>query len=184
MIQPNFATLLCFVQTDALVEDPGAALRPAVDCLLQPDHRRRPDEHQRHRLAAGERRVRQAAPEGLLDAVLLQLAIEIVRRRRGRRRGSGRTGSGRRRPGRGRAGRAGDRQLAPGQDRAVRSRPQRWGRIAQAAGMALAGEEHPRDRRRPIDVAELGEDTREAEIALRLESRRAQRPRLLLRPRL
>ena len=28
MIEPGFATMLCFVQTDAVVEDPDAALRP------------------------------------------------------------------------------------------------------------------------------------------------------------
>ena len=31
MIEPNMATMLCFVQTDAVVEDPDAALRAAVD---------------------------------------------------------------------------------------------------------------------------------------------------------
>ncbi|MBS1894281.1 MAG: bifunctional ornithine acetyltransferase/N-acetylglutamate synthase, partial [Actinobacteria bacterium] len=31
MIQPNMATMLCFVQTDAVVEDPAAALRRSVD---------------------------------------------------------------------------------------------------------------------------------------------------------
>ncbi len=30
MIQPGFATMLCFVQTDAVVDEPAAALRPAV----------------------------------------------------------------------------------------------------------------------------------------------------------
>ncbi|MBS1885500.1 MAG: bifunctional ornithine acetyltransferase/N-acetylglutamate synthase, partial [Actinobacteria bacterium] len=31
MIQPNMATMLCFVQTDAVVDDPNTALRRAVD---------------------------------------------------------------------------------------------------------------------------------------------------------
>ena len=31
MIQPGFATMLCFVQTDAQISDPDAALRQAVD---------------------------------------------------------------------------------------------------------------------------------------------------------
>ena len=31
MIEPGFATMLCFVQTDAIVADPAAALRAAVD---------------------------------------------------------------------------------------------------------------------------------------------------------
>ena len=30
MMLPGFATMLCFVQTDAVVEDPDAALRAAV----------------------------------------------------------------------------------------------------------------------------------------------------------
>ena len=30
MIEPKFATMLCFVQTDALIDDPDAALRAAV----------------------------------------------------------------------------------------------------------------------------------------------------------
>ena len=61
MIEPNMATMLCFVQTDAVVDDPDAALRARGRRLLQPDHRRRPDEHQRLRPAAGDRRRRQAA---------------------------------------------------------------------------------------------------------------------------
>ena len=63
-------------------------------------------------------------PEGLLEAVLLQLAIEIIARRRGRRPGRPRRRRGRRLRRGGRAGRAGDRQLAAGQDRALRARPQ------------------------------------------------------------
>ena len=31
MIEPGFATMLCFVQTDAVVEDAAAILREAVD---------------------------------------------------------------------------------------------------------------------------------------------------------
>ena len=65
MIEPGFATMLCFVQTDAVVEDPDAALRGAGRRLLRADHRRRPDEHQRHRAAAGDRRRRRAAARGV-----------------------------------------------------------------------------------------------------------------------
>ena len=53
-------------------------------------------------------------PAGLLDAVLLQLAIEIVRDGEGADAGRSDRGQRRRRPRGGRAGRAGDRQLAPG----------------------------------------------------------------------
>ena len=55
MIEPNMATMLCFVQTDAVVPDADARLRRRCRRLLQPDHRRRPDEHQRHGPAAGLR---------------------------------------------------------------------------------------------------------------------------------
>ena len=64
MIEPNMATMLCFVQTDAVVEDPDAAPARRRRRLLQPDHRRRADEHQRLRPAAGHRRQRQAAAGG------------------------------------------------------------------------------------------------------------------------
>ena len=43
-----------------------------------------------------------------------------------------------------------------------------WGRIAQAAGMALAGEELGELGAGEIDAAELGEDGPEAEISVRL----------------
>ena len=63
-------------------------------------------------------------PDGLLDAVLLQLALEIVADGEGATRvGQGRGERGPRSGG-GRAGRPRDRQLAAGQDRAVRPRPE------------------------------------------------------------
>ncbi len=43
-----------------------------------------------------------------------------------------------------------------------------WGRIAQAAGMALAGEELPELGPAEIDAAELGGGEREAELAIAL----------------
>ena len=50
MIQPNMATMLGFVTTDApLTADAcDAALRAAVDRTLQPGHRRRRHVDQRH----------------------------------------------------------------------------------------------------------------------------------------
>ena len=117
--------MLCFVQTDAVVADPEAALRARRRGLVRADHRRRPDEHQRHGPAAGDRRRRaRRCPTGLLDAVLLQLALEIVADGEGATR-VGRvevTERGERRGGR--AGRARDRQLAAGQDGALRPRPE------------------------------------------------------------
>jgi glutamate N-acetyltransferase/amino-acid N-acetyltransferase len=43
-----------------------------------------------------------------------------------------------------------------------------WGRIAQAAGMALAGEDLDEIGSDAIDAGELGQDLAEAEIAIRL----------------
>ena len=165
MIEPGFATMLCFVQTDAVVADPDAALRAAVAPLLRADHRRRPDEHQRHRAAAGDRRRPGAPlPEGLLDAVLLQLALEIVAD------GEGAT----------RVGRVEVDEAASSAEEAervaraiansplvktalLRPRPQlgpdRPGRRDGARRRGARGA-----RRRSIDAAELGERGAEAEI--------------------
>ena len=96
-------------------------------------------------------------PEGLLDAVLLQLALEIVA-----------DGEGATRVGRIEAREAADAGEAERVARAIANSPlvktalygrdPNWGRIAQAAGMALAGEQlrgaRPgRDRRRGARAA-------------------------------
>jgi glutamate N-acetyltransferase/amino-acid N-acetyltransferase len=167
MMQPGFATLLCFVQTDGVIAAPDADLRRAVGrsferisvdgqmstndtVLLQ---------------ATGEAGV--ALPEGLLDAVLLQLALEIVAD------GEGAT----------RVGRVAVREAAEDgeADRVARAiansplvqtalygRDPNWGRIAQAAGMALAGEDLDELGPDAIDAEGLGGDDDEAEIAIRL----------------
>jgi len=168
MMQPDFATMLCFVQTDAVVEDPDATLRGAVagsfervtvdgqmstndTVLLQ---------------ATGESG--QPLPEGLLEAVLLQLAIEIVA-----------DGEGAVRVGRVQVEGAASEAEAERVARAIANSPlvktalfgrdPNWGRIAQAAGMALAGEDLEEIGAETIDAAELGEDVAEAEIGLRLD---------------
>jgi len=51
---------------------------------------------------------------------------------------------------------------------ALFGRDPNWGRIAQAAGMALAGEDLEEIGAESIDAAELGEDVAEAEIGIRL----------------
>ncbi len=167
MIEPNMATMLCFVQTDAVVVDPDATLRRAVEgsfnritvdgqmstndiVLLQASG------------ASGE-----PLPEGLLDAVLLQLAIEVVR-----------DGEGAARAGRVEVSGAADQAEAERVARAIANSPlvktalygrdPNWGRIAQAAGAALAGAEMDEFGASSIDAAELGGDTPEAEIGLRL----------------
>ena len=78
MIEPRFATMLCFLQTDAQVPDPEATLRAGVA-----------DSFERitvdGQMSTNDTALLQATgssgrplPLGLLDAVLLQLAIEIV----------------------------------------------------------------------------------------------------------
>jgi glutamate N-acetyltransferase/amino-acid N-acetyltransferase len=51
---------------------------------------------------------------------------------------------------------------------ALYGRDPNWGRIAQAAGQALAGEELDELGPERIDAEELGADTAEAEISVRL----------------
>ena len=124
MMQPGFATMLCFVQTDAVVDDPEATLRAAAA-----------DSFERitvdGQMSTNDTVVLQATgaagrplPDGLLEAVLLQLAIEIVADGEGASRvgrievrgAAGAAGGGARRPG--------DRELAARQDRPPRPRPE------------------------------------------------------------
>ena len=167
MIEPGFATMLCFVQTDAVVEDPDAALRAAVDASFE---RITVD----GQMSTNDTVLLQASgaagaplPEGLLEAVLLQLAIEIVA-----------DGEGAARVGRIEVTEAASAAEAERVARAIANSPlvktalfgrdPNWGRIAQAAGMALAGEDLEEIGADSIDAAELGEDIAEAEIGLRL----------------
>ena len=82
MIEPGFATMLCFVQTDAAVPEPEATLRSAVAGSFE---RITVD----GQMSTNDTVVLQASgaaaaplPEGLLDTVLTQLALEVVGRRR------------------------------------------------------------------------------------------------------
>jgi glutamate N-acetyltransferase / amino-acid N-acetyltransferase len=168
MIQPNMATMLCFVQTDAVVEDPDAALRAASDASFE---RITVD----GQMSTNDTVLLQATgaagaplPEGLLEAVLLQLAIEIVA-----------DGEGSSRVGRVQVDGAASAAEAERVARAIANSPlvktalfgrdPNWGRIAQAAGMALAGEDLEEIGAENIDNAELAEDIPEAEIGLRLD---------------
>jgi glutamate N-acetyltransferase/amino-acid N-acetyltransferase len=167
MIQPNMATMLCFVQTDAVVADPGAALRRAVEGSF---NRITVD----GQMSTNDTVLLQATgaagrplPQGLLEAVLLQLAIEIVR-----------DGEGTARAGRIDVSGAADRAEAERVARAIANSPlvktalygrdPNWGRIAQAAGAALAGADMDEIGADSIDAAELGAEVPEANIALRL----------------
>jgi glutamate N-acetyltransferase / amino-acid N-acetyltransferase len=168
MIQPNMATMLCFVQTDAVVADPDAALRVACDASFE---RITVD----GQMSTNDTLLLQATgaagaplPEGLLDAVLLQLALEVVA-----------DGEGSNRVGRVQVDGAASAAEAERVARAIANSPlvktalfgrdPNWGRIAQAAGMALAGEDLEEIGAESIDAAELGEDVAEAEIGLRLD---------------
>lgn len=167
MIQPGFATLLCFVQTDAVVDDPDAALRGAVGASFERitvDGQMSTNDTV---LLQGTGAAGAPLPEGLLEAVLLQLAIEIVA-----------DGEGTERVGRVQvegAASAGEAERvartianSPLVKTALFGRDPNWGRIAQATGMALAGEDLEEIGAEAIDAAELGEDVREAEVGVRL----------------
>jgi len=168
MIQPNMATMLCFVQTDAVVEDPDAALRAACDASFE---RITVD----GQMSTNDTLLLQATgasgqplPAGLLEAVLLQLALEVVA-----------DGEGSSRVGRVQVEGAASQDEAERVARAIANSPlvktalfgrdQNWGRIAQAAGMALAGEDLEEIGGEAIDNSELAADVAEAEIGLRLD---------------
>jgi glutamate N-acetyltransferase/amino-acid N-acetyltransferase len=167
MIQPGFATMLCFVQTDAVVADPDAELRRAVAGSFE---RISVD----GQMSTNDTVVLQASgtageplPAGLLDAVLLELALEIVA-----------DGEGAERVGRIQVRGAASAEEAERVARAIANSPlvktaltgrdANWGRIAQAAGQALAGEEMPEPGPHSIDYEELGSDADEAEIGIDL----------------
>jgi len=167
MIEPKMATMLCFVQTDAVVDDLDGALRAAVDASF---NRITVD----GQMSTNDCVLLQATgasgrplPAGLLEAVLLQLAIEIVR-----------DGEGAVRAGRVEVSEAATAGEAERVARAVANSPlvktalfgrdPNWGRIAQAAGAALAGEDLEELGADSIDADELGGEAEEAEIGLRL----------------
>jgi glutamate N-acetyltransferase / amino-acid N-acetyltransferase len=167
MIQPGFATMLCFVQTDAEVADPEAALGDALSGSME---RITVD----GQLSTNDTVLLQATgasgqplPEGLLEAVLLQLALEIVA-----------DGEGATRVCRVRVLKARDPEEAERVARAIANSPlvktalygrdSNWGRIAQAAGMALAGEELEELGPDRIDAAGLASESSESEISITL----------------
>ncbi|HKF81978.1 MAG TPA: bifunctional glutamate N-acetyltransferase/amino-acid acetyltransferase ArgJ [Solirubrobacterales bacterium] len=167
MIEPNMATMLCFVQTDADVPDADARLRAAVDASF---NRITVD----GQMSTNDMVLLQASgasgqplPADLLEAVLMQLAIEIVR-----------DGEGAVRVGRIQVTEAATEAEAERVARAIANSPlvktalfgrdPNWGRIAQAAGAALAGEDLNEIGAGSIEAVELGAETEEAEIGLRL----------------
>ena len=167
MIEPGFATMLCFVQTDAEVDGPDGALRAALTDSME---RITVD----GQLSTNDTVLLQATgsagtplPEGLLGAVLLQLALEIVA-----------DGEGATRVARVDVHGAADPDEAERVARSIANSPlvktalygrdSNWGRIAQAAGMALAGEEPLDLGPDRIQASELAGEGSEAELSIAL----------------
>ena len=168
MIEPGFATMLCFVQTDGVVADPDATLRRGVGESFE---RITVD----GQMSTNDMVLLQATgasgrplPEGVLDAVLLQLALEIVAD------GEGATRVARIQVSEARSEGEAERVAravanSPLVQTALYGRDPNWGRIAQATGMALAGEELEELGPDRIDARDLAGDAEEVEIALRLD---------------
>ena len=167
MIEPGFATMLCFVQTDAVAGDAAQALREAAAGSFE---RITVD----GQMSTNDTVVLQATgasgaplPGGLLDAVMLQLALDVVA-----------DGEGATRVGRIEVAEAASAEEAERVARAIANSPlvktalygrdPNWGRVAQAAGMALAGDDLPELGPDAIDAAELGEREAEADLVVRL----------------
>ncbi len=167
MMEPGFATLLAFVQTDAAVDDPEGELRDAAAGSFE---RISVD----GQMSTNDTLLLQATgaagrplPAGLLEAVLLQLALEVVR-----------DGEGATRTGRVEVAEAADAEEAERVARAIANSPlvktalfgrdPNWGRIAQAAGMALAGEQLAELGPAEIDADELAGEEPEAQLSVRL----------------
>ena len=167
MIEPGFATMLCFVQTDAVVNDPDKVLRSALSDSME---RITVD----GQMSTNDTVLLQATgssgavlPRGLLEAVLLQLALEIVA-----------DGEGATRVGRAHVTGAKTNAEAERVARAIANSPlvktalfgrdSNWGRIAQAAGMALAGEKLDELGPDRIQAAELASEGSEAELSVNL----------------
>jgi glutamate N-acetyltransferase/amino-acid N-acetyltransferase len=167
MIEPGFATMLCFVQTDAVVDDTAAILREAAGRSFE---RITVD----GQMSTNDTVLLQSTgaagvplPDGLLDSVLLQLALAIVA-----------DGEGASRVARiGVNGAATDEEAdrvaraianSPLVQTALNGHDPNWGRVAQAAGMALAGEELDELGPDAVDAAELGSDAAEAELEVGL----------------
>jgi glutamate N-acetyltransferase/amino-acid N-acetyltransferase len=167
MIEPSMATMLCFVQTDAVLEDPATELRRAVDASfnrITVDGQMSTNDTV---LLQGTGAAGRPLPAGLLTAVLTQLAIEIVRDGEGAVRAGRITVTEAATPGE--AERVA-REIAnsPLVKTALYGRDPNWGRLAQATGKALAGEEMEELGAEAIDADELAADLPEANVGVRL----------------
>jgi glutamate N-acetyltransferase/amino-acid N-acetyltransferase len=167
MIEPGLATMLCFVQTDAELADPVGLLRDTVAASFERitvDGQMSTNDTVLLQATGGAGRPLRA---GVLEAVLLQLALEIVADGEGATRVARLSVSG-----------AASGEEAERVGRAVANSPlvktalygrdPNWGRIAQAAGMALAGEHLGELGEAEIDASELAGDATEVELSLAL----------------
>jgi glutamate N-acetyltransferase/amino-acid N-acetyltransferase len=167
MMQPGFATMLCFVQTDAAIAEPEAELRRATATSFERitvDGQQSTNDMVLLQATGGSG---SPMPEGLLDAVMRQLALAIVC-----------DGEGSTRVARVEVSGAADEEEAERVARAIANSPlvktalygrdPNWGRVAQAAGMALAGEELSELGPDDIEADSLAGEEAEAEIAIEL----------------
>jgi len=166
MMQPGFATLLAFIQTDAVIADAEPLLRRAADASFG---RVTVDGQQSTNdslfLQSNGASGRPLAG-GLLEAVMLQLALELVV-----------DGEGASRVAKVQVSEAASGEEAESVARAIANsqlvqtavfgRDANPGRIIQAAGMALAGGDLPIGID-AVEADELGGDGFEVELGLRL----------------
>jgi glutamate N-acetyltransferase/amino-acid N-acetyltransferase len=178
MISPRFATMFCFVETDALVEPAtielltGVCVKRSFDRISVDGQLSTSDTVFALANGASGVRVEPESPDELalgeaLDALMRQLALEIVA-----------DGEGATRVGRAEVVGAKTVDEAERVARAIANSPlvktalfgrdSNWGRIAQAAGMALAGEELDELGPDRIQAGELASDGPEAQLSINL----------------
>jgi glutamate N-acetyltransferase/amino-acid N-acetyltransferase len=167
MLEPGFATMLCFVQTDGVLTRADDELRSAVASSFERISVDGQMSTNDTVLMQATGKSGQPLPPGLLDAVLLQLALEMVAD------GEGATRVGRIEVTGATSAAEADRAAraianSPLVKTALYGRDPNWGRIAQAAGMALAGEDLAELGPDAIDADELAGDSSEPELRVRL----------------
>ena len=167
MIQPGFATMLCFVQTDAVGDDLESVARSAISESFE---RISVD----GQMSTNDTVLVQASglsgkplPAGLLEAAMLELALEIVG-----------DGEGATRVCRVEVTGASDEVEAERVVRAVANSAlvktalggsdPNWGRILQAVGAELAGADLDGFGPDSIDAEEMGSDRPDPEISVEL----------------
>ena len=168
MIEPGLATMLCFIQTDGIVESPDAALTAAVADSF---NRISVD----GQMSTNDTVLLQASgdsglplPDGLLDSIALELALMIVAD------GEGATRVCRIEVYGARNGEEADRVAksianSPLVKTALFGRDPNWGRILQAAGAALPDEDLGALGESAVRADELGGGDDQPEIGIDLD---------------